>query len=51
MVKQKEVLTINQCEQFIQSAKTIQEKLMIEMMLMCGLRLCVFGSEATQIII
>ena len=38
MAKQKEVLTINQCEQFIQSARTIQEKLMIEMMLMCGLR-------------
>ena len=38
MAKQKEVLTINQCEQFIKNAPTIQEKLMIELMLKCGLR-------------
>ena len=31
--------------------KTIQKKLMIEMILMCGLRVSVFGSEATQIFI
>lgn len=38
MVKQKQVLTYNQCEKFIQNAHTIQEKLMIRMMIKCGLR-------------
>lgn len=38
MVKQKKVLTYNQCESFIKNATTIQEKLMIKMMLKCGLR-------------
>ncbi|MFX0136736.1 MAG: tyrosine-type recombinase/integrase [Candidatus Hodarchaeota archaeon] len=38
MVKQKKVLTVNQCNKFIKNANTIQEKLMIRMMLKCGLR-------------
>ena len=38
MVKQKKVLTINQCDKFIKKASTTQEKLMIRMMLKCGLR-------------
>lgn len=38
MVKQKQVLTYNQCEKFIENAHTIQEKVMIRLFLKCGLR-------------
>jgi integrase/recombinase XerD len=38
MVKQKEVLTFSKYEEFINRAKTVQDKLMIKTMLKCGLR-------------